>query len=360
MADKDKQPELTPWQQEHAEFQKKQAEAAAQKAKAEKRKKQPEKVASVIEKYDAKPIDASAKKQRSGFFARLKFAPKSKEVNRGEIGDVLGKIWPFILVTLLILFGSLYVISPLSEIGAFTTTGNIHETPEQIAAVTGIKTNDHVWQILKKETNLSDKIEKAFPRIQTAKITWQFPNTFKAKITEYSESLYLKTGGTYQLVLSNGAILTQEQVDPQKLVGYPVLEGLDAKAVKTFVLAYEKLPQKIKSQISTVTKVPTKVTPDFLALDMKDGHQVRVPLSQMAEKLPYYTSIAAQLTEPSVIDMEAGIYAKSKDAYQQDLDDEKEKEKEKAEADAKAKADNTTPSDAGNTTQDTSSETDSQ
>ena len=49
MADKDKQPELTPWQQEHAEFQKKKQEEAAKLAREEKRKKQPAKVESVTD-----------------------------------------------------------------------------------------------------------------------------------------------------------------------------------------------------------------------------------------------------------------------------------------------------------------------
>ena len=63
---------------------------------------------------------------------------------------------------------------------------------------------------------------------------------------------------------------------------------------------------------------------------MKDGNEVRVPLSQMDDKLPYYTSVATQLTEPSVVDMEAGIYAKSKEAYQKDLDDANKKTTQKS------------------------------
>lgn len=61
MADKDKQPELTPWQKQHAELSKdKKQEEAAKLAREEKRKKQPVKVESVIEKYEAipnQPID---------------------------------------------------------------------------------------------------------------------------------------------------------------------------------------------------------------------------------------------------------------------------------------------------------------
>lgn len=101
----------------------------------------------------------------------------------------------------------------------------------------------------------------------------------------------------------------------------PILDGFSAQETKSFAIAYETLKDKVKSQITAVTKTPTKVTKDFIAIEMKDGNEVRVPLSQMEDKLPYYTSVATQLTEPSVVDMEAGIYAKSKDAYQKDLDD---------------------------------------
>lgn len=341
MADKDKQPELTPWQQQHAEFEKKKAAEAAKKAREERRKKQPVKIESVVEKYEAAPIKTEEVKVKTPFLERFKLSGTPDE--RGPISEVLVKIWPFLLVTVLILLGSSYVISPLSKIASFTSEGNVHETTKQIADVTDIKTNDHIWRIIKAEPTISAKIVKAFPRVKTAKLSWSFPNKFTVKITEHSDSVYLKTGNDYKLVLSDGNILTNEQVDSQKLAALPVLEGFSEKEVKTFVLAYETLKPKIKSQISTVTKSPTKVTKDFISLEMKDGNQVRVPLSQMAEKMPYYTSVAASLTEPSVVDMEAGIYAKSKAAYQQDLDDEAQKEKEakekKAEADAQGSQD---------------------
>lgn len=42
---------------------------------------------------------------------------------------------------------------------------------------------------------------------------------------------------------------------------------------------------------------------------MNDSDEVLVPLSEMSKKLPYYSKIKPQLSEPSVIDMEAGIYS---------------------------------------------------
>ena len=237
-------------------------------------------------------------------------------------------MWPFLLVFILILSGSSYVVSPLSKIGSFKTTGNVHESTKQIAAATSIKTGDHIWKIVKAKQTISSQITKAFPRVKSASISLQLPNHFTAKITEYGESIYLKTGATYQVALSDGAILTNEAVDPQKLKAIPVLEGFNEKEVEQFVKAYETLTSDTKAQMTTVTKVPTKATSDFIAIDMKDGNQVRVPLSQMADKLPYYKTVAMSITEASVVDLEAGIYAKPKASYQKELDDQADKNKE--------------------------------
>lgn len=320
MANKDKNIELTPWQKEHAAFQEKKAAEAAKKAREEKRKKQTVQTESVVEKYDVPPKAVATPKVRKGFLKRFKkvFVKTQKR----PIAENLVKMWPFLLIAVFGFVSSSYVISPLSKIASFTLQGNQHETAKKIASETGIKTGDHVWRIIKSKRVIASNITKKFPRIKTATITFKFPNHFFAKITEYNESLYLKTGNNYQLVLSNGTIVKDEQIDAQKLKSMPVLEGLSTQEVKSFVIAYETLDSKVKTQITTVTKTPTKVTKDFIAIEMKDGNEVRVPLSQMQDKLPYYTSIASQLTGQNVVDMEAGVYAKSKEAYQQDLDDE--------------------------------------
>ena len=54
---------------------------------------------------------------------------------------------------------------------------------------------------------------------------------------------------------------------------------------------------------------PSKVTSDLIRLTMNDSDEVLVPLSEMSKKLPYYSKIKPQLSEPSVVDMEAGIYS---------------------------------------------------
>lgn len=319
MANKDKKIELTPWQKEHAAFEQKKVAEASKKAREEKRKKQPTQTESVIEKYDAPTKTPKTKKVRVSILKQFKnlFMPTEKK----PVAENLIKMWPFLLIAVVGIVSSTYVISPLSKIGSFTSQGNQHESAKQIAAATNIKTGDHVWRIINANKQISSNIIKTFPRVKSVAITFKFPNHFFAKIKEYNESLYLKTGNNYQIVLSNGAVVSDKQIDAQKLNDMPVLDSFSLQEAKEFAIAYETLKDKVKSQITTVTKTPTNVTKDFIAIEMKDGNEVRVPLSQMDDKLPYYTSVATQLTEPSVVDMEAGIYAKSKDAYQKDLDD---------------------------------------
>ncbi len=44
-----------------------------------------------------------------------------------------------------------------------------------------------------------------------------------------------------------------------------------------------------------------------MTITMSDEHQILVPISHIAKKLPYYEGIHPQLEVPSVVDMEAEI-----------------------------------------------------
>ncbi|MFX3770132.1 cell division protein FtsQ, partial [Streptococcus suis] len=69
-----------------------------------------------------------------------------------------------------------------------------------------------------------------------------------------------------------------------------------------------KIDTGIRSAIQTINLTPSKETADLLTLNIADGNTVLVPLSEISQKLPYYTKIAAEVTVPTKIDMEVGIY----------------------------------------------------
>ena len=72
------------------------------------------------------------------------------------------------------------------------------------------------------------------------------------------------------------------------------------------------------SEIKVITLADSKTTPDLLNLEMQDGNTVRVPLSQIDKKLPYYDKIKGSLKDNKIVDMEVGIFATSDNAQTSD------------------------------------------
>lgn len=244
----------------------------------------------------------------------------NEKVKREKVyGPILKKMWLPLLISTVVFLSALYFISPISKIGAFTVIGNTHETAEQIATTSGLKTGDSIYSIYRNQAKINQKIETQFPRVESSKISFAFPNKVQLKIVEYATVAAVQQNKSTYLVLSNGYVVKDTAATEAQIKGLPLLVNFTDAEVQTFVSAYEGLTPSLKALITKVTKTPTTATPDFIAIQMSDGNQVRVSLSQMAVKLPYYPSIAKQGKAPQVVDMEAGIYAKSLSDYQKDL-----------------------------------------
>ncbi|WP_312681891.1 cell division protein FtsQ/DivIB [Lactococcus taiwanensis] len=331
---------LTPWQEKNLEYQRR--KAAEKKLEEEKNTPKKSRFTSPFQKKEASATTSEANEVESSdealseeeatsapsasqeeiIFSKLEQTAEEVEELRkprrsffAGSGQVFKKLWPAFVIALLVFIGAVYAVSPLSKIGSFTVSGNKSETPEQVAVASQLKTGDSIFSILRNKELIATKIEKEFPRIASVNITFRFPNHFEAVVTEYSNSAYVKRNDKDYIVLSNGYVIPTP-VDTSKLEKLPVLQDFSDEQVKLFVKASEKLKPELRALMTTVTKTPTDATPDFIAIDMSDGNQVRVPLSQMSEKLPYYPSIAKQIEAPQVVDMEASIYTKPKEAYQ--------------------------------------------
>lgn len=82
----------------------------------------------------------------------------------------------------------------------------------------------------------------------------------------------------------------------------------DEKKIEDLVKELNKLDSKIKNNIQIINLTPTKATSDLLTIELYDGNSIRVPLSQLTVKLPYYEKIKSQLSDGSIVDMEVGLY----------------------------------------------------
>ncbi|MFC4651585.1 cell division protein FtsQ/DivIB [Lactococcus nasutitermitis] len=325
---------LTPWQEKNQEYKRQKAieEATVTPNPAKKSKR-----SSKVEETEKKALENEFETEEDIFndereneaevaFNKFKsenefiVAEEEEQVPRfSYLPSLLNQMKFVLIIAVLIFLGAIYAVSPLSKIGNFSVSGNQHESSQQIAAASELKTGDNVFKILRERRAVEQRIEQNFPRIASVQLKFQFPNHFKAAVVEHLPSVYVQQNNKTYLVLDNGYILKNQVINPSQLQKIPMLKNFTDSEVKTFVTAFEQLKPSLQSLITTVTKTPTAATKDFIALDMSDGNQVRVPLNEMSEKLPYYPSVAKQVKAPQVVDMEAGIYTKPKDAYLQEL-----------------------------------------
>ncbi|PCS01578.1 hypothetical protein RT41_GL000342 [Lactococcus fujiensis JCM 16395] len=248
------------------------------------------------------------------------YKEEKKKVKRESIYlPILKKMWFPLGLSLIVFLISAYFILPVSKIGKFTVSGNVSETSAQIATASGLKTGDTIYSIYKQQATINKKIESQFSRVANAKLIFHFPNRIEVMVTEHKNSVALQQGKVTYLVLDNGYVVKSAAATADQIKNLPLLVDFTDEEAKTFVKAFETLTPSMQNLIKKVTKTPTSATKDFIALQLSDGNQVRVALSQMAVKLPYYPSIAKQIKAPQVVDMEAGIYAKSLSDYQADL-----------------------------------------
>ncbi|OFI46321.1 cell division protein FtsQ/DivIB [Floricoccus penangensis] len=316
--------ELSPWQQKHLEYQKEKNKQTEEVQSSEdvkdKKSKSPKNKVDDSEVSEEERIDFESIDEQ-----------EVQKPNKRKIFPILKKMWWVILGFLVVLLLNLYIVSPYSRVQKFVVNGDTHESIESIANATGIRENDRIYNIYHHRSKISKGVLKAFPRIENANLQIKLPSTVVVNVKEYPVVAYVKNNNDFYPVISTGTYIESEKIGEDKIdKKLPVLDKiLDKNEVKSFIDSYSKLPVEIRSQISTVTKTPTKSTSDFLTMEMRDGNQVLVPLSEIDMKLPYYTSVKKSLDQPSTIDMEAGIFSSPRTKADSEKDDSQEKAEDK-------------------------------
>ena len=222
-------------------------------------------------------------------------------------------IWRAITIlipSLLVLFFSIYLLTPYSTLKNIEVTGTVETNADQIKEASGIRDSDYTFDLLLNKDKHAEMI-KSNHWIESASIHYQFPTNFTIQVKEYGIVAYYVSGEDHHPILSSGTVETS----PVSLVDLPetymsVLFN-DEQQVKTLIEQLAEVSPEIKQAIKTIELAPTSVTSDLLKITMYDTDEVLVPLSELGKKLPYYSKIKPQLTVPSGIDMEVGIYSYS-------------------------------------------------
>lgn len=250
-------------------------------------------------------------------------------------------IWRAVTIlvpSFLILFLSIYLLTPLSTLKHIEVTGTVQTTADQVKEASGIQDSDYTISLLLNKDKHAEMV-KSDHWIESAKIVYQFPVHFTIEVKEFEIVAYSVSGDNYYPILSSGSIEpTAVNVAnlPEKYIS--VLFN-DEEQIKTLISQLNDVSPEIKQEIQKIELAPSKATSDLLKITMYDSNEILVPLSELGKKLPYYSKIKPQLTVPSGIDMEVGIYSYSlaDKALEEERIKAQEEEKKKKEEEEKKK-----------------------
>ena len=333
--------ELSEWQKRNQEYLKKKAEEEAALAE-EKEKERQARMASKSEKSgateeqesesdlkDSKSAkeDAKEKAEESEDVKKevVKEEPKSKEPKKEDKkadkkpvkekpvkpkipGVHIWRAVSILFLSLLLLVVSAYLLSPYATMKDIRVEGTVQTTADDIRQASGIQDSDYTINLLLDKAKYEEQIKSNY-WVESAQLVYQFPTKFTIKVKEYDIVAYYVSGESHYPILSSGQLETSAVSLVSLPETYLSVFFNDSEQIKTFVSELSQISPELKAAIQKVELAPSKVTSDLIRLTMYDTDEVLVPLSEMSKKLPYYSKIKPQLSEPSVIDMEAGIYS---------------------------------------------------
>lgn len=332
--------ELSEWQKRNQEYLKKKAEEEAALAE-EKEKERQARMASKSEKSDATEDQESETDQEDEESAKEKSEEKvessegdKEEEEKEEIEEsgskegeeqdkkatkekpAKAKIpglhilrgFTILFPSLLLLFVSAYLLSPYATMKDIRVEGTVQTTADDIRQASGIQDSDYTINLLLDKAKYEEQIKSNY-WVESAQLVYQFPTKFTIKVKEYDIVAYYVSGENHYPILSSGQLETSSVSLVSLPETYISVLFNDSEQIKAFVSELAQISPELKAAIQKVELAPSKVTSDLIRLTMNDSDEVLVPLSEMSKKLPYYSKIKPQLSEPSVVDMEAGIYS---------------------------------------------------
>lgn len=335
---------MTEWQKRNIEFlKKKEAEKVEKKKRQEKlrlerthKKEEATEEDKADSKTDKKLTAEEKKKAKEAKKEEAKKAKEAKKLQKLEakkektpLQKAIHHALPVLITSGLVLLISIFLVTPFSKKKVVTVSGVSVASQDEVIKDSGIKTSDYVFSMILHHSTYEKNIISKNKLVKSASLKYRFPNKFDIAVKEYNIVAYAQTDDGYQPILENGTRLNV--VGASELPDSFLTINLSSeKDIKTLIKAFSKLDKDLVNQIQIISSADSSTTSDLLKLEMHDGNVVRVPLSEITKKLPYYLKIKDGLPENSIVDMEVGIFATS-ESIEASVAEDKEKAKQQAE-----------------------------
>lgn len=335
---------MTEWQKRNIEFlKKKEAEKVEKKKRQEKlrlerthKKEEATEEDKADSKADKKLTAEEKKKAKEVKKEEAKKAKEAKKLQKLEakkektpLQKAIHHALPVLITSGLVLLISIFLVTPFSKKKVVTVSGVSVASQDEVIKDSGIKASDYVFSMILHHSTYEKNIISKNKLVKSASLKYRFPNKFDIAVKEYNIVAYAQTDDGYQPILENGTRLNV--VGASELPDSFLTINLSSeKDIKTLIKAFSKLDKDLVNQIQIISSADSSTTSDLLKLEMHDGNVVRVPLSEITKKLPYYLKIKDGLPENSIVDMEVGIFATS-ESIEASVAEDKEKAKQQAE-----------------------------
>ena len=262
-----------------------------------------------VSKEESKSKETKKQNKQNKQAKKVEKKPVKKKSAKPKIpGLHILRALTILFPSLLLLIVSAYLLSPYATMKDIRVEGTVQTTDDDIRQASGIQDSDYTINLLLDKAKYEEQIKSNY-WVESAQLVYQFPTKFTIKVKEYDIVAYYVSGENHYPILSSGQLETSSVSLVSLPETYISVLFNDSEQIKTFTSELAQISPELKAAIQKVELAPSKVTSDLIRLTMNDSDEVLVPLSEMSKKLPYYSKIKHQLSEPSVVDMEAGIYS---------------------------------------------------
>ena len=320
--------EMTEWQKRNLEFLKKKEEEKSEKQKLQEKLRarykthlsndDQEDISDKAKDKGKKTLnkDESSQKTRISEEKALKKVQKAKDKAKSKseqtpiqkaIKKSRHRAFSILFIAGLVLLVSIFLATPFSKDKSIAVTGLTNTTKADVLESAGILNSDYIFSLIFNKKTYEHSVVANDKWVKKASLNYQFPNKFTLSVKEYGVIGYTQTDNGYQPILEDGSragALGKSSLPDSFLT----INLTSKKDIQTLVKSLSKLDKNLVNQIQIISSAHSATTSDLLTLEMHDGNTVRVPLSEITKKLPYYTQIKENLTETSIVDMEVGIY----------------------------------------------------
>lgn len=212
-------------------------------------------------------------------------------------------------VSIFAIAGLGYYISPLANISTVKVIGASDLPIKGIVKASKIKASDKVFDYLFQQKDLSQKLSKKYPEIESAQAHLGHVNQLILQINERKTVGYLKAGDDYRKILSNGKLgstaITWTKVDQDK----PIFVGYNkSSSLKEDLNLFNSLPKSFQNQVKLLSGNTRRKSQVILV--MKDGNVIIGSSVTLKSKLKYYDEIKVKAGKNSLIDLEIGAFSR--------------------------------------------------